>query len=196
MRKQKIAIFIDYDNFINRASNFLNCSQEDIDVWSKFNDGVLRFLTKSSGDEISFEHQGTYLCVGLSDPLTIPELAKQELKLVNTFQKINQNEGFIVKYGNRTAPYRDKDTGEYRLGKEKGVDAEIICQMIMGAHLNNYDIALLFSDDNDYLPAISRVQDYFSKKVIQVGFLPNSKIRSEAYSHIKLEDKFHQVFTE
>ena len=195
MNELRIAIYIDYDNFINRASNYLNCVPSKIDIWDQFNNSLLGYIKKVDSDERKIDHRGTYLCVGLSDPLTIPELAKQELSIVNAFQKLNQNKGFIVKYGNRTAPYRDNETGQYKLGKEKGVDAEIICQMFMGAHLDNYDVAVLLSDDNDYLPVITRVQDYFSKKVIQVGFLPNTKIRSEAYSHIKLEKEFNQIFS-
>jgi uncharacterized LabA/DUF88 family protein len=185
-----VSIFIDYDNFSSRYSNFYDMETNEMDVWETFNDDVINYLQKnlkslSSNVNLS----GTYLCVGMSDQLVMPELAKEQIKIQKEFQKIDQNYGFIVKYGHRTAPYKDKETGKYRLGKEKGVDSEIICQMLMGAFLDHYDIAVIFSDDNDYQPAISRVQDYFSKKVIQAGFLPNSKIRSTCFGHIKLEEK-------
>jgi len=94
--------------------------------------------------------------------------------------------GFIVRYGCRTAPYRDK-SGKFRLGKEKGVDAEIICQMLMGAFLNHYDACILMSDDADYLPVVRRIHDYFAKKVIQAGF-HDSKLRNQSYGNIPLEN--------
>jgi uncharacterized LabA/DUF88 family protein len=195
LKTHRICIFIDYDNFTSRLSSFLDLDEENIDIWSTFNDKIINFISTSFpslGKEI--QHEGTFLCIGISDQIVIPELAKQELKIVKEFEKINQNLGFIVKYGNRTAPYKDKKTGKYKLGKEKGVDAEIICEMFMGAHLDSYDIAILFSDDNDYLPVITRVQGHFSKKIIQAGFLPNSKVRSEAYGHIKLENTYKEIF--
>ena len=96
-----------------------------------------------------------------------------------------EKNGFIIKYGGRAGNYRDKE-GNFRLGKEKGVDAEIICQMLMGAFLDHYDACIIISDDADYLPAVDRVQDYFGKKVIQAGF-HKSKLRERSYANIPLE---------
>lgn len=73
------------------------------------------------------------------------------------------------------------------LGTEKGVDTEIVCQMLMGAFLNHYDACILMSDDADYVPAVRNVQDYFGKKVIQAGF-QNGVLREQAYGNIALEN--------
>ena len=98
---------------------------------------------------------------------------------------MDKKNGFIVKYGSRTKPFEDKN-GKLRLGKEKGVDSEIICQMLMGAFLNHYDACILLSDDADYVPAVIRVQDYFGKKVIHAGYLDGA-LREHAYGNIPLE---------
>ena len=180
----KISIFIDYDNFSISYCEQHKIDEEQISVWVNLSDKLLDYYQANfiKNDFETIEHIGTYLCVGMSDYLGFEE----EREIKKRFQEIDRINGFIVKYGNRTAPYRDKN-GTFRLGKEKGVDSEIICQMLMGAFLNHYDACILMSDDDDYLPAVRRVQDYFGKKVIQAGF-QNRKLRTQSYVHIPLED--------
>lgn len=181
----KVSIFIDYDNFSISYCKRYKIDEEQITLWEILSDKLLNYYKSNfiKNDFETIEHIGTYLCVGMSDYLAF----KEEREIKKRFQEIDRINGVIVKYGNRTAPYRDKKSGVFRLGQEKGVDSEIICQMLMGAFLNHYDSCILMSDDDDYLPAVRRVQDYFGKKVIQAGF-QNKKLRNQSYGHIPLEN--------
>ena len=178
----KVSIFIDYDNFSISYRKKHRINEVDIPVWDGLSDKLLNYYRDNfiKNDFEVIELTGTFLCVGMSDYL----LYKEEREIKKRFQALDRKTGFIVRYGSRTAPY--KENGEFRLGKEKGVDSEIICQMLMGAFLNHYDACILMSDDNDYLPAVRRIQDFFGKKVIQAGF-KNEKLRNQAYGHIPLE---------
>ena len=179
----RISIFIDYDNFSISLCDHNKIKETEISVWDNLNDYFLKYYSTYfiKNDFEIVDHAGTYLCVGLSDYL----IDREEQNVKKKFQALDRKHGFIVKYGYRTAPHRNKK-GIFMLGKEKGVDSEIICLMLMGAFLNHYDSCILLSDDNDYIPVIDRVQDYFGKKVIHAGFR-DSKLRNKAYGHIPLE---------
>ena len=181
----KVAIFIDYDNFSISYSKRFNTLERDIKIWDTLSDKIIDYYQKNfiNNDFEVIEHIGSFLCVGVSEFLV--HYGEKEKK--KWFQELDRKDGFIVKYGSRTKSYKD-NKGITRLGKEKGVDAEIICQMLMGAFLDHYDACILLSDDTDYLPAIRRVQEYFGKKVIQAGYHTLSRLRNQAYAHIPLEN--------
>ena len=180
----KVAVFIDYDNFTITYSNHHKIDEANISIWDSFNEKIISEYQKSfiKNDFEVIEHTGTWLCIGVSD---FPSNEEREIK--EKFERLDRKHGFIVNYGTRLNSYRDKKTGEFKLGKEKGVDSEIICQMLMGAFQNHYDSCILVSDDGDYIPAVKRIQDFFGKKVIQAGFR-NGRLRELAYAHIPFEN--------
>ncbi len=180
----RVSIFVDYDNFANAYCEKYQIDETAIPVWDGLNNAMLAYYKENfvNHDHEVIDHTGTFLCVGMSDYLAF----KEEREIKKRFQALDRKRGFIVSYGNRTSPYRDKH-GNFRLGKEKGVDAEIICQMLMGAFLNHYDSCILLSDDSDYLPVLRRLHEYFGKKVIQAGFR-DSKLRNQSYGNIPLEN--------
>lgn len=146
-RHTKIAIFIDYDNFtISYRNRFGVAEGEQLTFWDSLTPNLLDYYKKHflNGEIELMDHIGTYLCVGMSD-----SLYAEEKELKKMFQELDRKTGFIVRYGCRTKGYRDRKTGEFRLGNEKGVDAEVICQMLMGAFCNHYDSCILLSDDNE-----------------------------------------------
>ena len=178
----RISIFVDYDNFAISYCKKFNLKEEEISIWDGLCDLFINYY-QTNFIKNTFEvvdHVGTFLCVGLSE-----YVCKEERIIKQRFKELDRKNGFIIKYGDRIGSYRDKE-GNFRLGKEKGVDAEIICQMLMGAFLDHYDACILMSDDADYLPAVNRTQDYFGKKVIQAGF-QKSKLREHSYANIPLE---------
>jgi uncharacterized LabA/DUF88 family protein len=178
----RISIFVDYDNFAISYCKKFNLKEEEISIWDGLCDLFVNYY-QTNFIKNTFEvvdHVGTFLCVGLSE-----YVCKEERIIKQRFKELDRKNGFIIKYGDRIGSYRDKE-GNFRLGKEKGVDAEIICQMLMGAFLDHYDACILMSDDADYLPAVNRTQDYFGKKVIQAGF-QKSKLREHSYANIPLE---------
>ena len=179
----RVSIFLDYDNFVSSYCNKFKVAEDAIGVWSQLSSVFLSNYQNNiaKNDFELVEHVGTYCCVGLSEYRSNPEG-----RLRNWLKKLDCEAGFIVKYGHRTNPYKDK-SGKWMLGKEKGVDSEIICQILMGAFLNHYDVCILGSDDADYVPVVHRVQDYFGKKIIQAGYQAG-KLRECAYASIPLEN--------
>lgn len=187
----RVALFIDYDNFAISYEKFFRIKERDISVWDNINEFLVRYYTENfiKNDFEIVDHTGTFLCVGIHEEF----ISKQDRKDRERFQVLDRKLGFIVKYGYRTP--QGKKNGHWSFGVEKGVDAEIICQMLMGAFLNHYDSCILLSDDGDYIPAVRRVQDFFGKKVIQAGF-EKSRLRNQAYGHIAFEDcspDFHEL---
>ena len=180
----KIAIFIDYENFYISYRNQFKIKEENIKVWDVLSENLIDYYHKKfiKNDFEVIDHIGSFLCVGFHEFIE----TDREKQKKRWLQNLDRKPGFIVKYGSRTIPYKDVQ-GTLHSGREKGVDAEIICQMLMGAFLDHYDSCILLSDDTDYLPAINRVQDYFGKKVIQAGFHTKSRLRNQAYAHIPLE---------
>lgn len=179
----RITIFIDHDNFTISYCEKFKIDAKDMALWDVLSDNLLKYYKENfvRNDYEIMDHTGTFLCVGMSDYL----LSQEERELKKKFQALDRKPGFIVRYGYRTGTHYEQ--GRLFLGKEKGVDSEIICQMLMGAFLDHYDVCILLSDDNDYIPAIRRVQEYFGKKVIHAGFR-DSKLRNQAYAHIPFED--------
>ncbi|MEM6497193.1 MAG: NYN domain-containing protein [Pseudomonadota bacterium] len=66
------------------------------------------------------------------------------------------------------APSRNSD-GDLQ-SNEKGVDSGLISHLFSHALADTYDIALLLSEDSDYVPAVRALQANFGKRVIHVGF--------------------------
>ncbi len=179
----RVSIFIDYDNFtINYRAR--HHKKPVMILWDKLVPELLDFYQRNlilNKYEI-LEPNEVRLCVGLSD---VP-VGDEGYNLATIYRPLDRKPGFIMKYGCRLVQ-KNELTQRREIGKEKGVDSEIICQMLMGAFLNHYDSCILLSDDSDYIPVITRIQDYFGKKVIQAGFKDDSKIREIAYAHIPLE---------
>ena len=54
-----------------------------------------------------------------------------------------------------------------RLGQEKAVDVKLACDMIFLKDI--YDVAVVVSGDQDYVPAVELIKDY-GKRVVNVAF--------------------------
>lgn len=71
---------------------------------------------------------------------------------------------------------------------EKGVDTAIVTDLFGGAINNAYDIALLVSNDSDFVPAIRTIQDRLNKQIIHVGFRHGGDhVRTASWGHIMLD---------
>jgi uncharacterized LabA/DUF88 family protein len=178
----RLAVFVDHDNFVSHYCAVHGLKPEQVQVWDGLSQGLVRNYQRHFSNPAfeAVEHVGTHVCVGVSD-----FVSKEEKEIKTRLSQLDRKNGFIITYGDRIGSYRDKD-GNYRQGQEKGVDAEIICRMLMGAFLDQYDACVLMSDDSDFLPVVSRVQEYFGRKVIQAGF-KDSKLRDQCYAHLAWE---------
>ena len=54
-----------------------------------------------------------------------------------------------LRYQNRTVRLPDGTSHAFLVGNEKGIDVRLALDVISGAHANNYDVALLFCQDQD-----------------------------------------------
>lgn len=71
---------------------------------------------------------------------------------------------------------------------EKGVDASIVTDLFSGAINNAYDVAVLVSNDSDFVPAIQTIQERLNKQIVHVGFKQGGDhVRTAAWSHIILD---------
>lgn len=59
------------------------------------------------------------------------------------------------------------DLFERKLGREKAVDVKLACDMLMLRKI--YDVAIIVSGDQDYVPAVEIVKDS-GKEVVNVAF--------------------------
>jgi len=58
----------------------------------------------------------------------------------------------------------------YKRYREKGIDAKIVADLIIGAFEDKYDLAIVVSSDADILPAIECARKIKGKKVKYIGF--------------------------
>lgn len=72
---------------------------------------------------------------------------------------------------------------------EKGVDVKIAIDLLVNAFKDNYDIAILISNDADFIPAIEEVQK-IDKMVFYVGFskMKSYHLKKICDKTIKIED--------
>ena len=83
---------------------------------------------------------------------------------------------------------RQDDGTEIKKTIEKGVDTQIVTDLFAGAINNSYDVALVVSNDFDYVPAIEVIQDRLNKQIVHVGFKSGADaIRTACWSHIILD---------
>ncbi len=72
---------------------------------------------------------------------------------------------------------------------EKGVDASLITDLLSMAFDDNFDTAILITEDADFAPAVKYIQKKTSKKVIQAYFKRHGdELRNACWSHIFLDD--------
>lgn len=71
---------------------------------------------------------------------------------------------------------------------EKGVDSLIVSDLFEGAINNGYDVAILVSNDSDYVPAVRTIQERLNKQIIHAGFRTGGhEIRTACWGHIILD---------
>jgi len=80
-----------------------------------------------------------------------------------------------------------KEAGLNKISREKGIDVMLVIDMIKGAFFEKYDVALLFSGDADFVPAIELVQT-LKKEVVNIHTYSGSsaELRLKCDDHILL----------
>ncbi len=194
---EKVAIFIDRGNFIQQLKNkkLLNKDFLPIDKWKQFNNILMSFFEYRCGfiSEVDdykkhsyTDHIGSWLFVSQRVDLHHQETAQEEITQEKIFlehmKKIDSLFGFIIKYGIK---YKSEGTMI-----EKGVDIHLVCQMLLGAFRNEFDSCILLSDEDEFIPAIEIIQNYYGKQVHHAGFQAD-RLRAACFGNIPLEQEFY-----
>ncbi len=81
-----------------------------------------------------------------------------------------------------------KVSGLHKLSKEKGIDIQLVADMIKGAFQEKYELALLLTGDADFVPAVELVQ-LLKKDVVNIHCYAgsSSELRNACDSHIKID---------
>jgi uncharacterized LabA/DUF88 family protein len=101
------------------------------------------------------------------------ENAAHKLELMRA---IRQEVGYTMVPIFRRTPREDQlascnfTSGGIPIAPEKMLDTHIATDLIADATFDVYDIALLLSEDSDFVPAVEFVQDLRNKHVVHVGF--------------------------
>jgi len=75
----------------------------------------------------------------------------------------------------------------YERHSEKRTDVNIAAELLVDAHEDRFDMAILISGDNDLLPVVKALRSAFPKKRIRVAFPPKrhtNAMKQAANSHV------------
>jgi uncharacterized LabA/DUF88 family protein len=101
---------------------------------------------------------------------------ENEAHKIELMQTIQQELGYLMVPIFRRTPREDQlssanfTAGGIPIAPEKMLDTHIATDLIGDATFDVYDIALLVSEDSDFIPAVDFVQEMRGKHVIHVGF--------------------------
>jgi uncharacterized LabA/DUF88 family protein len=176
MRTKRVCIFIDGENFRNSIVElFPNFNKYDYlpknADWSKFFDFITKEVSKDDSERVR-----TYWYVVQNIDFhprpNTQELEKARDNMQNRFNGwVNIQDSICGKHESiefRRAGSIKYDLEKKILGSEKAVDVKLAVDLI---HLKEiYDIAVIVSGDQDYVPAVCLIKD-FGKHTVNVSFL-------------------------
>ena len=106
----------------------------------------------------------------------------------------------ILQYHSEQVTFPDGSTGKIVRAREKRIDVRLALDMVRGAWLNQYDVAVLFSQDQDLMEAveeikaISREQDRWIRLVCAFPDGPNAFPRmgvQGCHESFRMEEDFY-----
>jgi len=79
--------------------------------------------------------------------------------------------------------------GRLRRTVEKGIDTALLTEMIRTAFDNTFDVAVLLSEDSDFVPAVRFIQERWTKQIFHAYFRGRSdELRNVCWKHIFFDD--------
>ena len=154
--------------------------------WPTFPQVLIGELPAVLGPSAEMAYKGTEIYASV-DPR--PDRGDTRLKGF-LHNKLGQMTGYQVhvrdrRYKHDECPHCKKDI--HRM-VEKGVDSSIVTDLFSGAINDAYDVALLISNDSDFVPAIQTIQERLNKQIVHIGFRQGGDhVRTAAWSHIILD---------
>lgn len=151
MDKKRVAVFIDNSNAFHNLYNFRKSDASWVCLYDPL------FLAKKLAGERNLVYTGFY-CV--RPPSYLIAGGEEDKRRYNITQKyygiIEKNPSITVKYGDLK--------GNRELLQEKNLDTQLGTDMVAMAALNQYDVAILVSNDGDYKSAVENTK-IFNKKI-------------------------------
>ena len=166
----RVAIFVDYQDFLNQFRIAHDVKKIEIEFWQHFNNRVLDILQEEEFVDNSIErakHIGTWIINGRDE---FPDDSEQGF--IRYMKSIDRISGKLVS-----------------LPEKMEVEIELVSQMLTGVFNDFFDLIVLVTDNGGYTPAVQRAQDFFGVNVIHFGFDKKTKLRYRSYGHVSLENR-------
>ncbi|MCD4756398.1 NYN domain-containing protein [bacterium] len=185
VQKEKLFVFIDYSNTYNRIKDIHKKSKcFNNPNWPTFFDP--RILSKGLLQDRTLE-QIMFYCTKPPTCRLRGNTKEQDSyhEQMRYIMKLEGCSGLTVKYGNlKGIP------GDWR---EKGLDTQLSVDMIMHAVNEQYDTAILVSNDTDYVPAVQAVRS-LGKKVELLFFKGNpcDELKNLCNTTIRARSKYFE----
>lgn len=152
MKFSRVAIFIDNSNIFHCLHDLRKIDTKWVCLYNP-----LKLSQRLAGDR-KIVYIGFYCVRPPSYLLAEGEYHEEQYKIATKFyDAIEKNSNITVKYGNLK--------GSKNNLTEKNVDTQISTDLVKMAAMNEYDTAILISNDGDYVSAAQGVQDIFKKKI-------------------------------
>ena len=153
-------------NFFDMTNHLLNLTNEELIKIKYFNCPI-----SQQEDPMKYKEQMRFFQKIRATPLLelyLGNLVKRNLKKIN----INCSKCRHQQAEHLKCPICKKEINITNCYKytEKGVDVKLAVHLILDALDNKYDIALLFSNDADYCPAIKHIVAKTGKEIIYCHF--------------------------
>jgi len=72
---------------------------------------------------------------------------------------------------------------------EKGIDAALLTDMVKAAFDDTFDVAVLITEDSDFVPAVKFIQERWTKRIYHAYFRGKSdELRNACWKHIFFDD--------
>ena len=170
---KRIAIYIDGSNFYFSVKKKFSC-KVDIEKFCK------KLVGNNNIIKINYY-------IAPIDRISNPQMYADQQRF---FEKLKKIKNFKIILGRLEK--RKQDGKEYYV--EKATDVNLALDLVLDAQSNEYDEALLISNDGDFSEAVKSVSGRFSKKVIYIA-IGNNKIishhlNSAASKTLKINEEF------
>lgn len=153
---KRVVAFIDGQNLFHAAKHAFGYAYPNYDPL---------VLTRALCAQQGWQLDQTRFYTGIPSPLDDPrwnhfwsaKLAVLGTRGVYTFTR-------HLKYRNQTVPLPGGGSTTVLVGQEKGIDVRIALDVVRMARNNDYDVALIFSQDQDLSEAADEVKDISSQQ--------------------------------
>ena len=113
----------------------------------------------------------SYDVLGLASALVgrIPQRTLTEVRFYTGVPSGRANQRWITFWRNKLLRLRTQGVHTFRgivdrYGNEKGVDVCLAVDLVHAAHEQSFDVAIIVSQDSDFVPAVNRVKDVACKQ--------------------------------